>query len=402
MSYTDGFQQSVLKERAERIRNYLSENELKALVVMDPLNTIYASGLLVYGVAALRPMVTVIPLDQEPFMIQDSIYTNTVKYQLEHGRGWIRDIRPYLEHVKLTNRTYTQNQIDILLCETLREKGITKGRVGVDASMGTLAKWLGPHLPDLQCVDSSLLLREMRLVKCKEELDLIRKAGELSDKAMETYKNAVKVGKTLIELETETAYKISVNAAEKYPEYLIKITLGHLQGVGETGIIWNRSGYDGRKIKFGDQLIVYILVKFNAYSAENERMFFVGELTDKQKRIANIITEAHRKGIAACVAGNKVSDIDSACIRVIEEAGYGDYVPHRSGHGMGLGVHEYWLDMPFNHRIMKAGMVTSVEPSIGILGYNGFHHSDTVIIGDQEPEVVTKYSKNLEDLIVKA
>lgn len=80
----------------------------------------------------MRPMVTAIPLDEEPFMIQDLVYMNTIKYQLEHGRGWIRDIRSYLEHVRLTNRTYTKDQIDILLCETLRERGITKGRIGVD------------------------------------------------------------------------------------------------------------------------------------------------------------------------------------------------------------------------------------------------------------------------------
>lgn len=263
-------------------------------------------------------------------------------------------------------------------------------------------RWLGPHLPELQCVSASRLLREIRLVKSKEELDLIRKADQFSDEGMQIYKNAVKSGKTLIELETEVTHKTAVKAAEKYPEYLINVRVIHLQGIDEVGFVWNRSGYDGKKINGRDCLLANIVVMFNAYRVENERTFFVGEPTDRQKRIINVLTEAQREGIKMCVAGNKVSDIDSACMNIIEEAGYGDYVTHRTGHGMGLSGHEYWLDMPFNHRIMRAGMVTSVEPSIAILGYGGFHHSDTVIVGDREPEVVTKSSKNLEDLIIRA
>lgn len=95
-----------------------------------------------------------------------------------------------------------------------------------------------------------------------------------------------------------------------------------------------------------------------------------------------------------------MADIDSAGQRVYEAAGLGDYVFHRTGHGIGIGGHEYPDDMAFNYRPLVAGMVFSSEPALFIPGVGGFRHSDTVIVGKERPEPVTNYSRRLEDLIV--
>lgn len=401
MSYVDGFPSHILKKRADKIGSYLAENELRALVLLDHYNIRYVSGVL-FSTYPLRPSITVVPADDQPFMILNELWNNSVRYQLEHGRGWIEDVRPYLEHVRLTDRTYTKDQIDVLLCETLRERGITKGSIGVDSSISSLTKWLKQGLPKLKFVDSALLLMEMRVRKCQEELDLMRRAGEFSDRAMEMYKNAVVIGKTLLELETEVTHKMAVEAVKEFPEYRIDLKVGHMGGIDETGTAVGRTGYEGKKIRKSDELVVYIVVTLNGYSAENERMFFVGEPTEEQKKVANVAIEAQIKGVEACVAGNKVSDIESAAQNVIQDAGYGQYITHRIGHGIGLGGQEYWLDMPFNHKIMEAGMVTTVEPSICIPGLApNFHHSDTVIVGEQKPERITKYPKDLEDITIE-
>jgi Xaa-Pro aminopeptidase/Xaa-Pro dipeptidase len=155
-----------------------------------------------------------------------------------------------------------------------------------------------------------------------------------------------------------------------------------------------------RKLLKGDSLVNGVSVRLNKYGVENERTFFLGTPTEKQKKFFEVATEAQLKGLEVCVAGNKVSDIDAAALQVIENAGYGDYVFHRTGHGIGLGGHEYWDDGSFNHRIMKPGMVTSVEPALYVYGLGGFRHSDTVIVGRDKPEVTTKYTKELKDLII--
>jgi len=389
------------RNRAERIRKYLGTRDLKALAVLDSLNMIYVSGFHLDVAPWERPVATVIPLDAEPFMILCELSINHYKYGVEKNAHWIRDVRYYDEHPRQTKRRYYAREIDILLSETLEEKGITKGKIAVDSGRATFEKWVKPHLPDLQVVDESKLLREMRLVKDEYELDLIRKAGELSDWGQEKMKQAIRPGKPTVAIGHEVAHALALETARRYPEgYAIDVGAG-FTGTGPEGAMphgWLRPS--ARKIKKGDSLVDGIGVRLNKYGVENERTFFVGIPTDKQKKYFEVATEAQLKSLDMCVAGNRVSDIDAAAQKVIEDAGFGDYIFHRTGHGIGLGGHEYWDDTGFNHRIMKPGMVTSVEPAIYVYGLGGFRHSDTVIIGKDKPEVTTKYTKRLKDLIV--
>jgi Xaa-Pro aminopeptidase len=99
------------------------------------------------------------------------------------------------------------------------------------------------------------------------------------------------------------------------------------------------------------------------------------------------------------ITGNPVSRADEAAQAVIEAAGFGDNINHRTGHGVGIIGHEYPEDMPFLHRPFMAREVYSAEPGIYIYGVGGFRHDDTVIVGDK-PEVLNKRSKALEDQIV--
>lgn len=390
------------KKRAERIRKYLAERDLKALVVLDALNTIYVSGFHLDVEPWERPVATVIPIDAEPCIILNELSTNHYRYGLEKNELWIKDVRYYDEHPRLTNRRYYTRDFPLLLSETLEEKGIFKGRICVDSAPSTLEGWIRPHLPDVQVVDASLLLREMRVVKDEYELDLIRKAGELSDYGQGKLQEKIKPGKPEVVIGHEAACEIAQEAAEKYPDYSIEVRVT-FTGTGPFSAMphgWHRPS--GRKIQKGDSLNSVVSVRLNKYYVENERTYFVGRPTKEQKRYFDVVTEAQKKGVEMCVAGNKVSDIDAAALKVIETAGLGDFVFHRTGHGIGLAGHEYWHDMSFNHRIMKPGMVTSVEPMLCVYGLGGFRHSDTVIIGKDKPEVVTKYTKELEDLIIPA
>jgi len=401
MSYLDGWTPEVLSRRAERIREYLAERELEALAVMDNLNFTYVTGFFLDTAPWERPVVAVIPADGEPFMVLCELSANHVRFALEEGRGWIRDVRFYAEHPRQVNRLYTVREWSILVSEVFREKGITKGRVGVDSNPLALERRLKPHLPDLSFVDASRLLREMRLIKCKEELDLIRKGGELSDWGQVRFKEAIEVGKPWIALGAEVAHLLAMEAARRYPNYSIRASAGGT-GLGPfSAMPHGPGGFSGRKIQRGDVIVNGVGVRLNMYGVENERTFFVGEPTEKQRRVFEVMREAQERALEMCVEGNKVSDIDAAAQEVIEKAGYGDYIMHRTGHGIGLGGHEYWDDIAFNHRTLKAGMVTSVEPGIYIYGEFGVRHSDTVIVGRKKPEVVTRYSKELEDLIVK-
>ena len=391
------------KKRAVRIREYLAEKELKALAVLESLNTIYVTGFEIDVAPWERPVTTLIPVDGEPVILLNELSINHYRYGLEKNVHWIKDVRYYDEHPRMTKRRYYTREFPLLLSETLEEKGIWKGRIGVDSSPSKFAGWVKPHLPELEVVDASKLLREMRLIKDEYELDLIRKSGELSDWGQGRFKEALEPGKSHVGIGHEVAHVLAVEAAKRYPsDVSIRVGAG-FTGTGPDGAMphgWRRPS--GRKIQKGDSLLNVVSVRLNMYGVENERTYLVGRPNEKQKRFFEVMSEAQRKAVEMCVAGNKVSDIDAVALKVIEEAGFGDYVMHRTGHGIGLGGHEYWDDMAFNHRIMEPGMVTSVEPAIFVYGHGGYRHSDTVIVGKDKPEVTTKYSKELEDLIISA
>ena len=92
--------------------------------------------------------------------------------------------------------------------------------------------------------------------------------------------------------------------------------------------------------------------------------------------------------------------MDRAARRLIEEAGFGRAFIHRTGHGIGIDIHELPFFAPSDGTVLQAGMVMSVEPGIYVDGVGGFRHSDTVIVTSEGREVLTKFPKTLPDLIV--
>jgi Xaa-Pro aminopeptidase len=151
----------------------------------------------------------------------------------------------------------------------------------------------------------------------------------------------------------------------------------------------------------GHGVVNIIVFRLSGLVVENERTLFVGEpAQDIQRRAFAAATEANEAAAAQMVAGNPVSSADAAAQQVIEKAGFGDQINHRTGHGIGIAGHEFPDDMPYLHRPFKEREVFSSEPGIYIWGVGGFRHDDTVIVGDTRPEVITKRSKRLEDQIV--
>lgn len=99
--------------------------------------------------------------------------------------------------------------------------------------------------------------------------------------------------------------------------------------------------------------------------------------------------------------GVGAKDVDIASYRVFEKAGYAEYVQHRVGHGLGLSEHEEPYLRFDNELILKEGMVYTIEPGIYVPGVGGFRHSDTVIITSEGYDTVTKYPRDLDDMIFK-
>jgi Xaa-Pro aminopeptidase len=126
----------------------------------------------------------------------------------------------------------------------------------------------------------------------------------------------------------------------------------------------------------------------------------VGNPSEKQQRYFKAMLDAQSAAIATIKPKNTCADVDKASAKSFKESGFSHLVQHHTGHGIGLEGHE----PPFLDRGLETplqpGMVLTVEPGIYELGFGGFRHSDTVLVTEDGNEVLTKYPREIDELIV--
>lgn len=126
-----------------------------------------------------------------------------------------------------------------------------------------------------------------------------------------------------------------------------------------------------------------------------------GANEDVQLELFDAARRANEAACEAAVTGKPVWSIDAAAQDVFERAGVADLIVHRTGHGLGLGGHDYPVDMAFNNSTLEERMVFSVEPGIYEYGLGGFRHDDTVVVG-KKPQILTTSARDLASQTVRA
>jgi Xaa-Pro aminopeptidase len=339
-----------------------------------------------------RPIVVVVPLDGAPFALMNELSTNHLRGVRERDVMWVDEVTIYSEHPRLSARVPVRAQWAETLADLLRRHGLARGRIGVDAMGGPLGR-VPTLLPDVRLVAFLAQMRELRFVKCAEELNVHRDAGALSDWGQARYRENIRPGRRLQELDFTLAAMISEEAARRFPGENAEIRCLTLSGPASASP--HGDGMPtGAAIEKGHGVVNICNVRLNGMMTENERTFFVGTPSNRHAALYEAARAANEAGAAAAVAGNPVSAIDAAAQAVIVAAGFGENILHRTGHGMGVQGHEYPDDMPFCHRPLIAGEVFSVEPGIYVYGLGGFRLDDTVVIG-AAPEVITKAPRDL-------
>ena len=121
--------------------------------------------------------------------------------------------------------------------------------------------------------------------------------------------------------------------------------------------------------------------EFNMYCSDMTRTIFIGEEPTKEHRdVYNIVKNANEKAISIIKEGVKFSDIDNTARSFITEAGYGEYFTHRTGHSIGIEVHDFGDVSSVNNEEVKAGMIFSIEPGIYLKDDIGVRIEDLVLV----------------------
>ena len=387
---------TVFKDRQKRIQAFMAEQGLEAVLINSSGNVAMMSGFMLDVEPWERPIAFVFPKEGEPFAVLNELSTNHLKMAEKRGSLYVTDYSIYVEHTPTRNRTYTRDQWAQLLDMRLAERGITKGAIGVEGYGPTDLLKANPRF---NFVNVSPTLIKMRMVKYPEELAIMRECAALTDWGQDRYMELLKPGDNVKAFDSRIAALMYEEAAKRFPEDRFEVFMLALSGPASAAP--HGTGADvGMTFEKGHGVVNIIVARLSGLVIENERTFFVGKPNDKQVAAFQAATEACEAAASQMVAGTPVSHADAAAQAVYDKAGFGEYINHRTGHGVGIIGHEYPEDMPFLHRPFWENEVYSAEPGIYIPGLGGFRHDDTVAVGKTAPELLTKRSKKLEDQIV--
>ena len=155
------------------------------------------------------------------------------------------------------------------------------------------------------------------------------------------------------------------------------------------------------EMEHGGPHVSIVYAQVDGYGVEIERTFFLREVPEKVKKPFEVMFQARELAYSLLRPGEIMSNIDKKVRKFIEDNGYGNFVIHRTGHGLGITGHEApFLAEGYDHKL-EPNMLISVEPGIYIPGLGGFRHSDTVLITEDGYIKLSKAPEKLEELIIE-
>jgi len=219
-------------------------------------------------------------------------------------------------------------------------------------------------------------LTQIRIRKHEAEIEAMQKAVHIAQNALLAVLPKIKPGIT----ERELAAEITVQLLRHGSDSQIPFTPIVASGPNSA----NPHAFPGnRRLENGDLLIIDWGANVDGYYSDLTRTFALGEPEDELKLVAQTVIQANTAAREIAGPGVPAQEIDRAARKVIEEAGYGEYFIHRTGHGLGLEGHEAPYIREGNPLPLEPGMTFTIEPGIYIPGRGGVRVEDDVVITDQ-------------------
>ena len=268
---------------------------------------------------------------------------------------------------------------------------LPSGKVGVDKfwpSHFTIR--LMQSRPDITPVVGSAPVDDARMLKDAEELALMREASRLNDEALSRLIPTLSLGETELDV-CDRYLRIARELGADGASFEPLVCFG--KGCAEP-----HHASDDTRLGENQTAILDLGLAKNRMMSDMTRTVVMGRADDEMKRVYDLVLAANAAGRAAARPGVPMCEIDRAARKVIEDAGYGKYFIHRTGHGIGLEVHEPTDVSSANHLISQPGMVFSIEPGIYLPGRFGVRIEDLVALTSDGCETLNSLERELVEL----
>ncbi|HTP08275.1 MAG TPA: Xaa-Pro peptidase family protein [Anaerolineae bacterium] len=240
----------------------------------------------------------------------------------------------------------------------------------------------------LACEPADALIAQLRMIKDADEIAAIRRAIEITERALDDALDAVRAGMT----ERQIANLLTQALLQRGAEGLAFEPL--IQSGPNAALPHATAGE--RVIQAGEVLLLDFGITLDGYNSDITRTFVVGHAPEEIKKIYELVKQANAAGRAAARPGATGQDVDHAARKVITEAGYGQYFTHRTGHGLGLEGHEPPYMVEGNATPLEVGNTLTIEPGIYVPGLGGVRIEDDMVITENGAESLTTYDRELK------
>lgn len=361
----------IYASRKNGITELMMKNGIKAVVLSPSMNMFYTTGFNTFP--GERLLVSILDVKGEVVFIAPKMYEQEIK-----EKGVFDNIITWDD---------SQDPKDILdsIC---REKGYAESVIAIEDTMWFNAfEKVFSAFKGARFIKASGIVGELRKYKAADEAEKMREASRLAEKALELVIPKIKAGMK------ETAVK-ELLETEMKNQGLSGPSFDTIIGSGSNSALPHYTA--GEKIlQAGDSIVIDFGGLYQGYCSDMTRTIMIGQATDEYRRVYEAVKGGQLKAIEAVKPGMRACDIDTAARSYITEKGYGDYFIHRTGHGIGMEVHEEPYISNISETVLQPGMVFSIEPGAYLPGKFGVRIEDLVMVTETGVEVLNKFTKEL-------
>lgn len=362
----------IHQERMVKAQELLAKLDFDFMALFPSSNMLYLSGF--YDEPGERMLLLLLPQEGEPIFLVPELYEEQIKQ-----KSPFQDIRIWSDSDNPMN----------LLRQTVVDLAVRDGKVLVDDGMwAKFFLMLREALPKAKFSLVSRVMVPLRMQKTPHEIHCLEQAGAIADEAFEEIIRSKIAGMTELTLATALEEAMKKRGAEK-------IAFETLVASGPNGALpHHRAGR--RRIEPGDVVILDYGCRIQGYCSDITRTIVCKEASKEIQAVYEIVERAQEKAVQAIRPGVKAEEIDQAARQEITKADYGERFIHRTGHGIGLDIHEEPYIVEANHLELRQGMAFSVEPGIYLPGQFGIRIEDIVVVTQRGAQRMNRCTHTLQ------
>jgi Xaa-Pro dipeptidase len=364
----------ITQMRLKQVQKKLQEKEMDCMVLIPGANLRWLTGMDFHLME--RALIFFIPAEKDPVVVL-----------------------PALEKIKWDDQPAFPARAFAWEDAQGPQEAVRQAALTLPASLRTMAvEDLGMRVMEYRLVKSNLqeanivqaeeVMAPLRLCKDTGEIASMRKAAKICEAALEEVVSGITPGMTENQIAGRLSSALLTHGGESIP-FTPQVLSGPRSALPH-------GGPTERKITPGDLLLFDFVTKIDGYFADITRTFIVGREPDKrQQQIYQTVLKANQTGRDAIAPGLTCESIDSQVRSVIDSEGFGKNFVHRTGHGLGLEVHEPPYLVEGSKMKLEGGMAVTVEPGIYFEGWGGVRIEDDVVVSTDGGESLTSFDRGL-------